>query len=94
MKISRAYAASLIANYSKELIFSVTFVKRTNGEVRTLTGRKGVTKHLKGGSLAFDPSSKGLIVIFDVQKNEYRMVNLETVISIRMDGQDYQVVDI
>lgn len=92
LRISRQYAASLIESYDKDKIFSVTFVKRTDGSVRTLVGRKGVHKGVKGVGLKFDPSSKGLITIFDMQKNAFRMINLETIISIRLDEQTYQIV--
>lgn len=93
IRISRLYAAKLISEYSSDRIFAVTFVKRTNGEVRTITGRKGVTKGITGRGLCFDPQSKGLVGIFDVQKDQFRFINLETIISIRLDGEQYQVID-
>lgn len=44
--------------------FSVTFIKRTNGEERTLNCQRGVRKHLKGGSKAYSFTSKGLISVW------------------------------
>lgn len=91
MIISKAEAASLLVEYSKDKILSVTFIKRTTGQLRTLTGRKGVTKGITGQGLSFDPQSKGLLVLFDITKDQFRMVNLETICRIKMDGQVYQV---
>lgn len=91
MKITREQAARLVADYDSDRIFSVTFIKRTDGALRTLVGRKGVTKNLRNGVLAFNPASKHLVVVFDLQKHQYRMISLEGIVSIRMDGVSYLV---
>lgn len=91
MVITREQAAKLVQGYDSTRAFSVTFIKRSTGEVRLMNCMRGVTKHLKGGELTFDPSSKGLLVVFDLQKRAYRMVNLETVLEIKMDGKVYKV---
>jgi hypothetical protein len=91
MTITRTEAAKLIRDYDSSKIFSVTFVKRTNGEVRTLVGRKGVQKGVKGIGLAFDPLTKGLVGIFDMAKDAFRFINLETIISIRLEGNEYTI---
>jgi hypothetical protein len=91
MTITRTEAAKLLSDYSESKIFNVVFVKRSNGEVRSLTCRKGVTKDLKGGELAFNPLEKGLIVVYDMVKKGYRMINLESLISIRIDGKEYEI---
>lgn len=44
--------------------FSVVFVKRTTGELRTMICRTGVTKYLVGGELNYDPEEKGLIIVW------------------------------
>jgi len=67
---------------NKGSIFSVKFTKQ-NGELRTLTGRLGVTKDLKGGVSGTAQHEKYLNV-YDVQKQAYRSVNVETVQEIRM----------
>ena len=38
-------------------------------------------------------NSNGLMTIFDVQKKEYRMVNLETLYAMRIQGVEYEIVD-
>jgi hypothetical protein len=57
--------------------FHVKFRKK-NGEVRNMTCRTGVSKHVRGGGLAFDPESRNLKVVFDTSKRAYRMINLST----------------
>ena len=89
MKISKAKAKDLI-NASKGKFFSVAFTKK-NGELREMNCRKGVKKHLKGGELAFDPNSKGLVVVFDAQKKAYRMININTLQSVTIDKATYSV---
>lgn len=90
MKISKLQAKDLI-NGSEGHFFSPTFVKK-NGELRKMVCRKGVTKHLKGGELAFNPNAKGLVVVFDVQKNAYRMVNINTLQELNINNATYIVV--
>lgn len=63
--------------------FSVSFVKRTTGEVRNMTARTGVTSHLKGGKQAYKPADKQLQVVFDVQKQAYRSIPLDAVIEFK-----------
>lgn len=71
-------------------IFTVEFVKRTNGEVRRLNCRMGVKKHLKGGGPAYDFGSKGLVPVFDMQKGEYRCFPLDAVNELVIDGVVYR----
>ncbi len=66
-------------------IFTVTFIKR-NGQIRTLTGRLNVKKHLKGGNLAYSPTKRGLLPVFDMQKKAYRMINFNTLLSAQVEG--------
>lgn len=68
-------------------IFSVEFVKKDN-TVRKMICRTGVKKHLKGGELAYDPIEKGLLAVFDMEKAEYRMINLRTIINISLEVSD------
>lgn len=72
---------------AKGKIFSVIFTKK-NGELRKMVCRTGVTKHLKGGELAYDPIEKGMLPVFDMQKQEYRMINLRTIQSISLEVED------
>jgi len=61
-------------------IFTVTFIKK-DGSLRTLNGRLGVTKHLKGGSSTLDPNQ--YITVFDLKTKAYRAVNKFTIQSVK-----------
>lgn len=65
---------------------SVTFIKK-DGTERTLVGRLGVTKHLRGGESTLD--AEKYITIFDTQKGGYRAINRETIQSVRIDGVQF-----
>ena len=88
-KISRKDILHLLEQ-NKGSIFSVVFLKK-DGSIRHMTCRFGVKKHLKGGKLKFDPIKRSLLVVFDMQKESYRMINLETISNIKMKGVDYYV---
>ena len=68
-------------------IFSVEFVKK-DCTLRKMICRTGVTKHLKGGELPYDPIDKGLLSVFDMSVQDYRMINLRTIKSISLEVQD------
>ena len=75
---------------NKSNIFSVVFLKK-DGTLRKMLCRFGVKKHLKGGKLKFNPIERSLLVVFDMQKEAYRMINLETISNINMKGVEYNV---
>lgn len=56
--------------------FVVKFIKK-DGSSRKMVARLGVKKYLKGGE---NPAKnhENLIVVFDVQKRAYRMINVDT----------------
>jgi len=72
-------------------VFGVTFIKRTNGEVRDMNCRGGVKKHLRGGELAYDPKEKRLVTVFDMAKGDYRSINCDSIIRIAVDGTTFRV---
>ena len=90
-KINRRNILELLIK-NKGSIFSVVFLKK-DGTLRKMLCRFGVKKHLKGGKLAFNPLERALLVVFDMQKEGYRMINLETLMSINMKGVEYNVKD-
>ena len=79
-------------------IFRVSFIKRTNGERREMVCRTGVSKYVKGEGRRrpYNPAAKQLRGVFDMglasrdgvdaDKPPYRMVPLDTVISITVKG--------
>lgn len=60
-------------------IFSVRFIKRTSGDARKMVARTQVRKYITGGGLTFSPKKRNLMVVFDMQKHEYRMIPLDAV---------------
>ena len=89
-KIVRKNILNLLLE-NKGHVFSVVFLKK-DGSIRKMQCRFGVKKHLKGGKLAFNPLERNLLVVFDMQKEAYRMINLETLMTINMKGTEYEVV--
>ena len=81
-----------ILDASRGKIVSVTFIKRTTGEERTLVGRIG--KNYKptgtdplGGKAA--RRKRNLFTIYDMQKGGFRMVSMDSVLSIKAGGKRY-----
>jgi hypothetical protein len=52
--------------------------------MREMVCRRGVKAHLRGGKLPYDPKPKLLLTVFDMQKEDYRMVNLRTLVSFNI----------
>ena len=69
-----------------EKIFTAKFIKK-NGEERVINCRLGVTKHLKGVGMKHDPSTLNHIVVFDMQKKEYRTINVDTLVELKFEGK-------
>lgn len=74
------------------LFVSVDFEKQ-GGMMRTLTGRLGVTKYLKGGKNKVMAAERPYLTVFDVQLLQYRTVDLATVTEIRAERKIYRVID-
>jgi len=91
MKISRTQAQKIIKNISNGLIFTVIFRKRTNGEIRLMNCRKGVKKGTNGRGLGYDAASKGLVSVFDMKVHDFRLIALESILSLSMQGQKFIV---
>lgn len=53
--------------------FSVTFRKRTTGEVRKMVCRIGVKRYLAGGESAYDFRRKNLLPVWDVNEEKRLM---------------------
>jgi hypothetical protein len=82
MRVNRGELAQKIQatdprNSGKGEIFTVTFVKK-DGTTRTMNARLGVKRYLRGGDLPYNPLERGLLPVYDLQKNDYRIINLNT----------------
>lgn len=93
--ISREVAAQMVREYNGSTFFSVKFVKRTDGSVRDMVCRKGVSKFVKGGELKFDPKAKNLVGVWEANTNQpeksYRMISLESLLEVKMNGNTFLV---
>jgi hypothetical protein len=70
--------------------FTVTFIKK-DGTERVMNARLGVEVYLKGGKLAYDAESKGLITVYDMKSKGYRMVNVNTITHLKIGKNEYDV---
>jgi hypothetical protein len=71
-------------------IFSVQFIKRTTGEFRHMVCRRGVQKGITGKGMHYDAISRGLLPVWDVNKEGYRMINLANLVSLSMGSKKYR----
>ena len=71
-------------------IFSSTFIKK-DGTHRLLTGRLKVTKGLKENAKPrpYDPSKYNLQPVYDLKAKDYRMLNLNTLITLSINKTKY-----
>ena len=67
--------------------FTCTFIKK-NGEERTLNGRLGVKKHLKGGEKSYSDDDFNYLTVYDVKNSGYRKINLDAIKSIKVNGKE------
>jgi hypothetical protein len=71
-------------------IFTIHFRKRTAPhEERTINCRINADNKLKGGDLKYNPLEKDLFVVFDMQKQDFRQIPIEGIISLTMGGHTY-----
>lgn len=89
MQVSKFKVLKVI-NDTNGKIFAVRFTKK-NGAIRTMLARLGVSKNLKGGTNAATDQN-GLVTVWDMVANGYRMINLETLITLNASGRQYEIV--
>ena len=92
--------AQFINEVADGKFFSVTFVKKTDGSVREMLARRGVSKGVKGvlpeGQRKAEDAANNVLTVFDVQAEEkvgekgaFRRINLENLISVKLHGESY-----
>ena len=91
IKMTAAQLTTLVLNlpYNESTIFSVTFIKRTTGELRKMVCRRGVKRHLAGGELKYKPKNLGLLSVYDMEKQAYRSTSCEAIQEVHLKGQHY-----
>jgi len=78
----KEYYRDLIRN-SNGKIFSVEFVKK-DGELRKMNARISVKKGVNVKGLKYDPFERGYLVVFDMGKDSFRTINLNTIQNISL----------
>lgn len=89
--ITRTKAKELISN-SNGRIFSSVFIKK-DGSHRLMNARIKVTKHLKKDAKPqpYQPSKYNLLCVFDMINKGYRMININTLQTLIIDKNIYNV---
>lgn len=85
------YKLGALLNSTGGKFVSVEFVKK-DGTMRQLTGRFGVTKHLRGGENKTVREDNSYMTIYDTQVEGYRTINLETIKRVKCGGEVYKVM--
>ena len=71
-------------------IFSVTF-RKVNGDIRKMICRTGVKKGLKGAP-RYNAIDKNILNVYDVKANGFRCFKCENIISMKIQGNVYEVM--
>jgi hypothetical protein len=87
--ITMAQAIQLIYT-TRGKIFSCEFYKK-DGTLRHMTCRLGVKKGITGNGLAFEPSLHNVLPVYDMTKNSYRMINVNGLSQLKINGTTYEV---
>jgi len=74
-------------------VFGVSFIKK-DGTRRTMSCHLKVIKHLKGGERSWSRQDyPHYLPVFDMNKGDYRTVNLNTVYRVAVHGHVFEIVD-
>ena len=90
MQISKATAKNMIQS-SKGKIFTTAHFKKDKTS-RVMNCRLGVSKGVKGVGLKYNPDEYNLIPVYDMQNRGFRMVNVDTLLSLTMAHNTYEVM--
>ena len=85
--INRNKAKELIKD-SKGLIFAATFTKK-DGSHRLMNARTGKKYTPTGKKAPYKPSDYNLIPLYDMRKKAFRMLNLNTLITLSINKTKY-----
>jgi len=90
MQISKATAKDMIQN-SKGKIFTTTYIKKDKSK-RVMNCRLNVQKGVTGEGLRYNPDEYNLIPVYDMQSQGFRMVNVDTLVSLSISNETYEVI--
>lgn len=69
-------------------IMNIVFIKK-DGTRRSMNCRLGVRKGVTGKGMRYYLILKGLLIVFDMGKNNFRTVNLKTIQRVKVSGKEY-----
>mgnify|MGYP003629200905 FL=1 len=87
--INRTKAKELIKD-SKGLIFAATFTKK-DGSSRLMNARLGKKYTPTGKAAPYKPSDYNLMPLYDMRKKAFRMLNLNTLITLSINKTKYTI---
>lgn len=102
--ISRAMVWSKIEELrgkSKPQQFTATFIKKDNS-IRVMTAMVGVKAGVSGKGMNWNPEDRGMLCVHECQnesqkglpaEDKKRIINVMTLLMVKIDGEEYQVVD-
>lgn len=65
--------------------------RKKDGTMRTLNTQTGVQKNITGRGLSYDPDKYGYLILWDLDKQGYRTVNLKTIQKVMAKDDSYRV---
>ena len=87
--ITSTRAKELIKD-SKGLIFAATFTKK-DGSSRLMNARLGKKYTPTGKAAPYKPSDYNLIALYDMRKKAFRMLNLNTLLTLSINKEKYLI---
>lgn len=79
----------LIDKLAGDTVFSVKFTKRSTGELRELTCRRGTYNKTSGTGGAYNAAEKGLLPVWSMKDKGWRTIPLEGIQEIQIRGIRY-----
>ena len=69
-------------------IFYCEFIKN-DGSLRKMKCRLGVKKYLNGGQLKYNTAEQNNLIVFDMEKRDYRTIKCDNIVKIKARGFIY-----
>ena len=92
-EISRIEAVKLIQGQAKnEEVFTAVFIKK-DGSERSMNCKFGVTEGVKGVGMKYDPHSHGMLPVYDVKAEGFRMLNIGTLKQLTIGENNYSIIE-
>ena len=87
-KVSKVFAVNDLIHNHQGRFFTAKFIKQ-DGTLRKLNGRFGVRKGTTGKGMRYNPYERGYLNPYDVNKDDYRMINVDTLLELSFNGKKY-----